>query len=217
MASTGETMYLTSYPSPSAHYPEMDWGSNNPYSHYSASPTPSMYSLRRQRSTSVPSVHYSGIPEHYPVESKRRLTGSHRHHRRGSRQHSSYPLDSQRVHPDIIDLLDDAGLSNYHHEGPYDAVYPERNRVSEKSPVDALKESNEEALKATPQHKIDDCLDSHRPLDGVAFFPPGSTDREGHTYEYEEGVNMMNEYGNFMRCPGLVCSAYMVILTDGGG
>jgi hypothetical protein len=109
------------------------------------------------------------------------------------------------VNPDIIDELDDVTSYSYHHEGPYDAVCPERNRVSHNSPLEAVRESNEEALRATPRDKIIDSLHSHRPLDGTAFFPPGTTDRDGQTYEYEEGSNMMNEYGLFMRLPGHVC------------
>lgn len=108
------------------------------------------------------------------------------------------------MNPDIIDELDNAALYSYHHEGPYDAVYPERNRISKHSPVEAVRDSNEAALRATPRHKIADSLSSHRPLDGTAFYPPGVTDREGHTYDYEEGSNFMNEYGNFMRLPGKV-------------
>lgn len=108
------------------------------------------------------------------------------------------------MNPDIIDQLDDVTAYSYHHEGPYDAVCPERNRVSQHSPLEAVKESNEEALRATPHDKIIDCLNSHRPLDGTAFFPPGTTDRNGQTYEYEEGSNMMNDFGNFMRLPGKV-------------
>ena len=110
------------------------------------------------------------------------------------------------VNPDVIDRLDSASFYQYHHEGPYDAVYAERNYHTKQSPVEAVKNSTAEALKATPKDKIRDCIDSHRPLDGVAFYPPGHTDMEGRTYEYEEGTNMMNDYGNFMRCPGQVSS-----------
>lgn len=105
--------------------------------------------------------------------------------------------------PDIIDKLDDVTAFSYHHEGPYDAVRPERNRILEQSPLEAVKDSNAEALRATPREKIIDCLNSHRPLDGTAFYPPGTTDETGHTYEYEEGANMMNDWGNFFRLPGL--------------
>ena len=78
---------------------------------------------------------------------------------------------SQRVIPDTIDELDDVTAYSYHHEGPYDAVCPERNRVSQHSPLEAVRESNEEALRATPRDKIVDCLNSHRPLDGTACLP----------------------------------------------
>lgn len=107
------------------------------------------------------------------------------------------------VQPDIIDRLDNVSNFSYHHEGPYDATRPERNRFSQSSPLEAVKESNAEALRATPHHKIADALNSHRPLDGVAFYPPGTMDRNGQEYSYEEGSNMMNDFsGNFMRLPG---------------
>ncbi|KAF7594968.1 hypothetical protein BBP40_007776 [Aspergillus hancockii] len=114
-----------------------------------------------------------------------------------------YSRDSQLVNPDVIDRLDSASFVQYHHEGPYDAVYPERNLDSKVSPIEAVRRTNEEALKATPGDKIKDCFNKHRPLDGVAYYPPGSTDRGGQTYDYEEGDNMMNDYGNFTRCPGM--------------
>jgi len=176
-------------------------GSNNPYARY-ISPSPS-YS-RRSRSESLnsaPSIWYSGAPEHYPVEPRRKREHS------APRRRTKYPRHSQLVQPDIIDRLDDVTNFSYHHEGPYDAARPERNRYVQSSPLEAVKESNAEALRATPHHKIADALNSHRPLDGVAFYPPGTTDRNGQEYSYEEGSNMMNDFsGNFMRIPGMVCS-----------
>ncbi|OJD13077.1 hypothetical protein ACJ73_09248 [Blastomyces percursus] len=117
--------------------------------------------------------------------------------------------NSTYVPPDVIDYLDNITPFHYHHEGPYDAASPYRNRSRSRSgrnsnPVDALKSSNEEALKATPPGKIADCIWHARPLDGVAFYPPGSTDPEGNTYDYEEGWNMMTEdRGDFRRWPGM--------------
>ncbi|KAJ5520760.1 hypothetical protein N7463_001213 [Penicillium fimorum] len=175
-------------------------GSNNPYARY-ISPAPSAYS-RRSRSdslSSAPSIWYSGTPEHYPVEPrrKRELSAPHRHR-------NKYPRHSQLMQPDIIDRLDNVTEFSYHHEGPYDAVRPERNRYIQSSPLEAVKESNAEALRATPHHKIADALNGHRPIDGVAFYPPGTTDRNGQEYSYEEGSNMMNDLsGNFMRTPGI--------------
>ena len=104
-----------------------------------------------------------------------------------------------RVHADIIDRLDDVSGLQYHHEGPYDAACAEKNQSGQSSPVAALSHSNAEILKATPPYKIDDCLHSHRPLDGVAFYPPGATDPEGNTYDYMTDRDM-----NFMWIPGMV-------------
>lgn len=134
---------------------------------------------------------------------KKKSQRSHRHHQ-SSRKN--------RVKPDIIDQLDDVSTLKYHHEGPYDAIYPERNRISHRSPLEAVKDSNEETLRATPHYKIMDSIQRHRPLDGVAFYPPGTTDEEGHTYDYTEGDNMMTEvHGNFPRAPGTVRIAGSVL------
>ena len=47
----------------------------------------------------------------------------------------------------------------------------------------------------------------HRPLDGVAAYPPGSTDPTGHVYDYEQGENLMTacgpEGGAYKRWPGV--------------
>ncbi|KAJ5348043.1 uncharacterized protein N7506_001296 [Penicillium brevicompactum] len=175
-------------------------GSNNPYARH-MSPAPSTHSRtsRADSVSSAPSVWYSGTPEHYPVEPRCRHPSAPR--RRRTTHRSS--RHSQLVQPDIIDQLDNVTAFSYHHEGPYDAARPERNRISQYSPLEAVRESNAEALRATPQHKIADALNSHRPLDGVAFYPPGTTDRNGQEYSYEEGSNMMNDFsGNFMRLPG---------------
>ncbi|KAL1954708.1 hypothetical protein VTO42DRAFT_812 [Malbranchea cinnamomea] len=121
------------------------------------------------------------------------------HHSSRQRRHRR----STRVQPDLIDKLDNLN-GIYHHEGPFDAARPERNWFSKYSPLEALKSSNEEALKATPRENIIDCITKHRPLDGVAYYPPGTTDMNGNIYDYEEGHNMMVEdIGNFKRWPGM--------------
>ncbi|KAL4923441.1 uncharacterized protein BDV17DRAFT_276989 [Aspergillus undulatus] len=163
-------------------------GSNNPYRRF-LSPSPTRSAMRHRRSPSIPSSDYADFVDDSQYNRGRRSSGYNRRR-------------SQLVNPDIIDRLDTASRFSYHHEGPYDAVYPERNKIALHSPIDALRESNEEALRATPHHKIADSVNRHRPLDGVAYFPPGHTDHEGQTYEYEEGHNMMNDYGNFSRFPG---------------
>lgn len=210
MSSAGEAIYMTPYsPYPSHQQQrEMELNMNNAYCRF-LSPSPTRQSLRRQRSSSIPSVYFDGYLEHVPVEPRRRRECSSyysqhsRRQSRGTRRTTRYSRDSQLVNPDIIDRLDSASFYQYHHEGPYDAVYPERNIDSKASPIEAVKRTNAEALKATPEDKIKDCINSHRPLDGVAFYPPGTIDREGQMYNYEEGTNMMNDYGNFMRCPGM--------------
>jgi hypothetical protein len=108
---------------------------------------------------------------------------------------------------DIIDRLDKSGVSRYHHEGPYDAASIARNKDKKYSPVAAVQESNEEALRATPRENIADALDRHRPLEGVATVPPGMTDRFGRVYEYEEGTDMQRDplnRGDYKRVPGMV-------------
>jgi hypothetical protein len=104
--------------------------------------------------------------------------------------------------PDSIDRLD---VISYHHEGPYDAALLARNTSWESSPLAAVKDSNDEALKATPRENIKDSIDRHRPLDGTAAIAPGEQDRFGRMYNYQEGDNMMIvNGGNYRRWPGVV-------------
>jgi hypothetical protein len=184
------------------------------------SPPPSYSSLSRRRSNSIPIVTSRSASTASVTDTKavgtnrpRRPTSQsnhgrphHHHHHRRRHHHHHQNHHNSRVRPDTIDNLDTVSALRYHHEGPYDAVYPERNRCSHLSPVAAVKETNAEALKATPTYKITDSLERHRPLDGVSFYPPGATDEEGHVYDYKEGDNMMTEMeGNFKRDPGMVC------------
>jgi len=106
---------------------------------------------------------------------------------------------------DVIDRLDRAGFSPYHHEGPYDAASLARNRHEKFSPVAAVRESNQEALRATPEENIKDAVTRHRPLEGVASIPPGMPDRFGRILNYEEGADLQREPGgDYRRWPGLV-------------
>lgn len=107
---------------------------------------------------------------------------------------------------DIIDRLDKTGVSRYHHEGPYDAASIARNRDKKYSPVAAVQESNEEALRATPRENIRDAVERHRPLEGVATVPPGMADKFGRVYNYEEGTDMQRDplnKGDYKRVPGV--------------
>ncbi|RDW81692.1 uncharacterized protein DSM5745_05249 [Aspergillus mulundensis] len=162
-------------------------GSASPYQRFlSPSPSPTRSTRRLGRSPSVPPADFAYAEC---------LFDASQHSRgRRSRRPGRNLRHSQLVSPDVIDRLDTASQFSYHHEGPYDAVYPERNRISLHSPLDAVRESNEEALKATPHHKIADAINRRRPLDGIAFYPSGYTDREGQTYDYEEGHNMMADF-----------------------
>ena len=95
----------------------------------------------------------------------------------------------------MIDNLDFVpGGSQYHHEGPFDATLRSRNMVPQFSPVAAVADSNNEALKATPRERIQEAVERHMPLDGVAEFPPGEQDGFGRVYSYEE-LNMMSDLG----------------------
>jgi len=111
-----------------------------------------------------------------------------------------------QIRPDIVDSLDQV-TSPYHHEGPFDATYLARNTSWKSSPLEAVAASNEEALKATPREKIIDAVERHRPLDGVAAYPPGEVDRNGQVYRYEPGENLMiegnPEGGAYKRYPGI--------------
>ncbi|KAJ4363746.1 hypothetical protein N0V95_001062 [Ascochyta clinopodiicola] len=107
---------------------------------------------------------------------------------------------------DIIDRLDKTGVTRYHHEGPYDAASIARNRDKKYSPVAAVQESNEEALRATPRENIRDAVERHRPLEGVATVPPGMADKFGRVYHYEEGTDMQRDplnKGDYKRVPGV--------------
>ena len=112
------------------------------------------------------------------------------------------------VGADSIDNLDNVGPGAYHHEGPYDATLLARNHTHTSSPLEAVRATNEEALKATPKEMIQDSVERHRPLDGVAVIPPGLPDRYGNVLNYQEGTDMMiegqPEGGAYRRWPGIV-------------
>lgn len=95
---------------------------------------------------------------------------------------------------DVIDSLDSTLFGGaYHHEGPYDATLISRNLTFKNSPVAAVRDSNEEALRATPAANIRDALDKHVPLSGVAVIPPGMAGLDGKVMHYEEGADLMRE------------------------
>ncbi|KAG5809955.1 hypothetical protein H9Q74_007263 [Fusarium xylarioides] len=93
---------------------------------------------------------------------------------------------------DTIDALDTIG-GMYHHGGPYDATLASRNRNKKYSPVAAVEDSNQEALRATPRENIQDALLRKMPLQGTADIPSGQRDISGNTIDYEEGADLMRE------------------------
>jgi len=116
--------------------------------------------------------------------------------RRDSKKADRSPHLKRRHQPgaDLIDRLDPGvGGKTYHHEGPFDAALLARNSSYDSSPIAALKTSNEETIKATPEEKVRDAIEKHKPLEGVADIPSGQMDRFGRTYNYEEGADLQHE------------------------
>lgn len=152
---------------------------------------------RRRRGSSL-SERFPGDTSHRPLDTLTKEKHVADRARHATRKH--------HIQPDTIDNLDNTGGTAWHHGGPYDATLFARNNTSN-SPLAALADSNAEALKATPTEKIIDSVRGHRPLDGVAAFPPGGVDRNGNVYNYQEGENMMieggPEGGAYKRWPGV--------------
>ena len=108
---------------------------------------------------------------------------------------------------DLIDRLDNTGMSQYHHEGPFDAASMARNKHIKHSPIAAVRDSTEEALRATPRENIVDAVRKHRPIEGTANIPPGIPDGFGRVLNYTEGTDLQRDElsgGNYRRVPGVV-------------
>lgn len=120
--------------------------------------------------------------------------------------HRSHHLKKKSIPgADSIDRLDVGLAGNYHHEGPYDAALLARNMNKQTSPLAAVADSNREAIRATPRENILDSIERHKPLDGTAVIPPGTQDRFGREYDYQEGDNMQTSFGgDYKRVPGVV-------------
>lgn len=163
----------------------------------SSNPAPSQYkSTRLGRSGSL-RERYPGDMSHRPLDTLRRdeKTAYRAPHLRKKNFQGA----------DIIDRLDGTGPARYHHEGPYDAASLARNKNAKYPPIEAVKETNEEALRATPKENIVDAVSKHRPLEGVADIPPGVADPLGRVLHYEEGADLQREPGgDYRRWPGVV-------------
>ncbi|KAK4032625.1 hypothetical protein C8A01DRAFT_50614 [Parachaetomium inaequale] len=136
------------------------------------------------------------LRERYPGDmSHRPLAMLTRQHRAADR--APHLHNHRRQQPsDTIDTLDVTGPvpgATYHHGGPFDATLKERNTNKKYAPVEAVKDTNMEALKATPAEFVQDSLVKHVPLQGTAVVPPGMQDMAGRTMHYEEGADLMRE------------------------
>ncbi|KAI9893665.1 MAG: hypothetical protein M1814_005880 [Vezdaea aestivalis] len=154
-------------------------------------------SPRRRRGSSLTS-RFPGDQTHRPLDTLRRE----------NKMAERSPHLRRKYMPgtDLIDQLDIAPLGQtYHHEGPFDAALRSRNLSKKYSPLDAVRGSNNEALRATPPGRIKDSLEKHRPLDGVSSVPSGEEDiMSGHRLQYEEGTDLMIEEGQYKRWAGMV-------------
>ncbi|KAF4124809.1 Pal1 cell morphology protein [Geosmithia morbida] len=131
--------------------------------------------------------------------SSRMSPSSRPHEAGGDRRHRhshSVPRSSRHRRgislPDAIDALDTIGGA-YHHDGPYEATLASRNINKKYAPVDAVRESNMAALRATPEAYIRDSLERHVPLQGTSTVPSGFYDIGGKLMDYEEGADLMRE------------------------
>ncbi|KAJ9629207.1 uncharacterized protein PV06_00713 [Exophiala oligosperma] len=189
----------TAYPSPppSANSPNGAFSSGSPRSPSHRQEAFGEHRPGRRRGSSL-TERYPGDKSHRPLDT---LTKE-----KHVADRSRYATRKHHIQPDTIDSLDHSGGSAWHHGGPYDATLFARNNSSN-SPLAALADSNAEALKATPKERVIDSVVRHRPLDGVATYAPGDTDRMGNIYNYREGDNMMieggPEGGAYKRWPGI--------------
>jgi hypothetical protein len=135
------------------------------------------------------------LRERYPGDmSHRPLAVLTRQHRAADR--APHLHNHRRQQPsDTIDSLDISGPVpgvKYHHEGPFDPTMKARN-AKKNAPIEAVMDTNIEAIKATPADYLQDSLVKKVPLQGTAIVPPGMKDMSGRTMEYQEGADLMRE------------------------
>lgn len=159
------------------------------------------FSDPRQRARSSSAVGHST-----PAHSAPRRSASNAHSKhRSTNSRDAKPLEYMKSHnrsanrthrrgkslSDPIDALDTIG-GGYHHDGPYEATLASRNRNPKYAPLNAVRDSNNEALRATPREFIEDSLRLHVPLQGVATIPAGMTHGD-QFMDYKEGADLMRE------------------------
>lgn len=156
---------------------------------------------------------YPGDMSHRPLDIlKREHRAADRvpHLHRHRRQQPSDTIDS-------LDLTGPVPGVPYHHGGPFDPTMKAWNRNKKYSPVEAVSDTNMEALKATPIEFVQDSLVKHVPLQGTAVVPPGMPAIGGRTMEYEEGADLMREDdapgGPYKRWEHVVSEAWGKLLS----
>ncbi|KAK8103932.1 uncharacterized protein PG998_010965 [Apiospora kogelbergensis] len=132
------------------------------------------------RSASL-SQRFPGDMSHRPLDQIKRETKA------ANRGHHLRKTTLPRADP--IDSLDNILGHSYHHEGPFDATLASRNANKKYAPIEAVKTTNEEALKATPKELVQDSLTKHVPLQGTANIPRGRLIR----MSYEEGTDLQRD------------------------
>lgn len=156
-------------------------------------------SLQRSASTASPrprTSHHRGDNNGYSPLAQLR------HENR--RAHRSHHLKKSSIPgPDIIDRLGNVLDTPFHHDGPYEATLASR-QVRGYAPVDAVRESNLAALRATPRANIIDSLERHYPLQGTAMIPPGHEGPGGEIMSDYEEYDVMTRDGNYKRWPDRV-------------
>jgi hypothetical protein len=112
-------------------------------------------------------------------------------HRSDNHHHKAMPVrTSKRGDEDTIDALDDAAFSSYHHEGPYDAAAPARNKIPKRSPVFAFGDSSTDSGKSSHEDSTKS-LGGDSPQTEKILPPPGVVDRDGRVYEHDDGSNVL--------------------------
>ncbi|KAK3341331.1 hypothetical protein B0T25DRAFT_558028 [Lasiosphaeria hispida] len=137
------------------------------------------------------------LRERFPGDmSHRPLAMLKRDHRAADRAPHLRSGHRRQQPSDTIDSLDHSGPNPnvaYHHGGPFDPTMKARNANKMYSPVEAVRDTNLEALKATPEIYLKDSLTKHVPLQGTAIVAPGMRDMLGRTMDYQEGADLMRE------------------------
>jgi len=159
--------YSTATPGP-AHPPTSDFHKKASAAYVNGPPRRSHTVGSNVKRGDLPTRHRSSsLGERFPGDDSNRPLEILR--RESKRAYRSPHLKKKHLPgADLIDRLDVGPGHRYHHEGPYDAALIARNSSWETSPLAAVSDTTEEALKATPRESVLDAIESHRPLDGTA-------------------------------------------------